>query len=54
LYETIKEWVDIEGEVHPMLAYAAYMDPNTMYYHEAMRELDCTKFNMALVSTNYL
>ena len=36
-YETIKEWVDIGGEEHPMLAFAASADPDTMYYHEAMR-----------------
>jgi hypothetical protein len=43
-YETIKEWGDIEGEQHPMLAYAASAEPNTMYYHEAMREPDRAKF----------
>jgi hypothetical protein len=45
-YETIKGWVDIEGEQqHPMLAYAAAADPDTMlYYHEAMREPECTEF----------
>jgi hypothetical protein len=39
-FEAIKEWVDMEGEQHPMLAFAASADPDTMYYHEAMREPD--------------
>ncbi len=43
-YETIKEWADIEGEQHPMLAYAAVADPDTLFYHEAMRESDSAKF----------
>jgi hypothetical protein len=43
-YETIKEWGDIEGEQHPMLAYAASADPDTMYFHEAMREPDSAEF----------
>ena len=48
-YETIKEWVDIEGEQqHPMLAYAASADPDTMYYHEAMREPDHAEFVKAM------
>jgi hypothetical protein len=42
-FEAIKEWVDIEGEQHPMLAFAASADPDTMYYHEAMREPDCAE-----------
>ena len=48
-YETIKEWIDIEGEQHPMLAYAASADPDTMYYHEAMREPDRNEFIKAMV-----
>lgn len=47
-YETIKEWADIEGEQHPMLAYAASADPDTMYYHEAMREPDRAEFIKAM------
>lgn len=48
-YETIKEWVDIDdGEQHPMLAYAASADPDTMYYHEAMREPDRPQFIKAM------
>ena len=47
-YETIKEWGDIEGEQHPMLAYAASADPDTMYYHEAMREPDRAAFIKAM------
>ena len=49
-YETIKEWTDIDdGEQHPMLAYAASADPDTMYYHEAMREPDRQEFIKAMV-----
>ena len=48
-YETIKEWIDIEGEQHPMLAYATSADPDTMYYHEAMRESDRNEFIKAMV-----
>jgi hypothetical protein len=49
-YETIKEWTDIDdGEQHPMLAYAASADPDTMYYHEAMREPDRPEFIKAMV-----
>jgi hypothetical protein len=47
-YETIKEWADIEGEQHPMLAFAASADPDTMYYHEAMREPDRAEFIKAM------
>ncbi len=47
-YETIKEWGGIEGEQHPMLAYAASADPDTMFYHGAMREPDCAKFVKAM------
>jgi hypothetical protein len=47
-YETIKEWGDIEGGQHPMLAYAASADPDTMYYHEAMREPDSAEFVKAM------
>ncbi len=47
-YETIKEWDDIEAEQHPMLAYAASADPDTMYYHEAMREPDSAEFIKAM------
>jgi Reverse transcriptase (RNA-dependent DNA polymerase)/GAG-pre-integrase domain len=48
-YEAIKEWADIEGqEQHPMLAYAASADPDTMYYHEAMREPDRPEFIKAM------
>jgi hypothetical protein len=47
-YETIKEWADIEGEQHPMLAFAASADPDTMYYHEAMREPDRGEFIKAM------
>jgi hypothetical protein len=47
-YETIKEWGDIEGEQHPMLAYAASADPDTIYYHMAMREPDCAEFIKAM------
>ncbi len=47
-FETIKEWVDIEGELHPTLAYDASADPDTMYYHEAMREPDCVEFIKAM------
>jgi hypothetical protein len=47
-YETIKEWEDIEGEQHPMLAYAASADPDTIYYHEAMREPDNAEFVKAM------
>ena len=47
-FETIKEWVDIEGVEHPMLAYAASADPDTMYYHEAMREPDRGEFIKAM------
>ncbi|KAI2507330.1 hypothetical protein MHU86_7050 [Fragilaria crotonensis] len=49
-YETIKEWADIDDEEqHPMLAYAASADPDTMYYHEAMREPDRPEFIKAMV-----
>ncbi len=45
----IKEGVDIvEGEQHPMLAYAASADPDTMYYHEATREPDRAEFIKAM------
>jgi hypothetical protein len=47
-YETIKEGEDIEAEQHPMLAYAASADPDTMYYHEAMREPDSAEFIKAM------
>jgi hypothetical protein len=47
-YETIKEWGDIEGEQHPVLAYAASADLDTMYYQKAMREPDCAKFIKAM------
>ena len=47
-YENINEWGDIEGEPHPVLAYAASADPNTMYYHEAMRKPDSTEFIKAM------
>ena len=47
-FEAIKEWVDIEGEQHPMLAFAASADPDTMYYHEAMREPDRAEFIKAM------
>ncbi len=47
-YETIKEWGDIEAEQHLMLAYAASADPDTMYYHEAMREPDSAEFIKAM------
>ncbi len=49
VYETIKEWGDIEGMQHPMFAYAASADPDTMYYQEAMREPDCAKFIKAML-----
>jgi hypothetical protein len=49
-YEAIKEWTDIDdGEQHPMLAYAASADPDTTYYHEAMREPDRPEFIKAMV-----
>ncbi len=47
-FDAIKEWVDMEGEQHPMLAFAASADPDTMYYHEAMREPDRAKFIKAM------
>ncbi|KAI2509498.1 hypothetical protein MHU86_4875 [Fragilaria crotonensis] len=47
-FEAIKEWMDIEGEQHPMLAFAASADPDTMYYHEAMREPDRAEFIKAM------
>jgi hypothetical protein len=47
-FETIKEWVNIKEEQHPMLAYAASADPDIMYYHEAMREPDCGEFVKAM------
>ncbi|KAI2499367.1 hypothetical protein MHU86_15079 [Fragilaria crotonensis] len=47
-FEAIKEWVDIEGEQRPMLAFAASADPDTMYYHEAMREPDRAEFIKAM------
>jgi hypothetical protein len=39
---------DIEGEQHPMFAYAASVDPDTMFYHEAMREPDSAEFIKAM------
>ena len=47
-YETIKEWEDSEAAQHLMLAYAASADPDTMYYHEAMREPDSAAFVKAM------
>ncbi len=47
-YETIKELGDIEREQYPMHAYAASADPDTMYYHEAMREPNCAEFIKAM------
>jgi hypothetical protein len=47
-YETIKEWGDIEEGQHPMLGYAPSADPDTMYYHEAMREPDSAEVIKAM------
>jgi hypothetical protein len=49
-YEIIQELVDIGEDQHPMLAFAATANPDTMmyYHHEAMRESDCTEFVMAM------
>ena len=33
-----------EPELDPLMVYKATTDPNTMYYHEAMREKDAEKF----------
>jgi hypothetical protein len=44
----IKDWVDFEGEQLPMLANAASADPDTTYYHEAMREPDRGEFIKAV------
>jgi hypothetical protein len=43
-YEVMKEWFDGDQIAHPMLAFAASADPDTMYYHEAMKEPDCEQF----------
>ena len=43
--------VDLEGELneeHPMQAYAATADPDTMYFHEAMKEPDKEEFIKAM------
>jgi hypothetical protein len=40
LFETIAAWTMEEEEIHPLIALAASSDPDTMYYHEAMREPD--------------
>jgi hypothetical protein len=47
-YETMKEWGDIEGEPHPVLAYAASADPDTMYNNEAMKEPDSAELIKAM------
>ncbi len=47
-FETINKWVDNEGELHPMIAFAASVGPDTMYYHEAMREPDRAEFIKAM------
>jgi hypothetical protein len=38
-----------EGEHHPLTAYKATSDPDTMYMHEAMQEPDAPKFIEAMV-----
>jgi hypothetical protein len=38
-----------EEEVDPILAYAASADPDTLYYHEAMKEPDADLFREAMV-----
>jgi ornithine carbamoyltransferase len=43
-YKTIQEWNSESDETHPMQAYAALADPDTMYYHEAMKEPDRKQF----------
>ena len=47
-YETIHEWNPESEEMHPMQAYAASADPDTMYYHEAMKEPDRKQFIKAM------
>ena len=46
-FMTIKD--DNEGEQAPV-AYAASKDPDTMYYHEAMKEPDRDQFRQAMVN----
>jgi hypothetical protein len=48
-FATLKEWEDSGYEdQHPMMAFAASADPDTMYYHEAMREPDRDEFKTAM------
>ena len=47
-YEAIQEWNPESDDLHPMQAYAASADPDTMYYHEAMREPDRKQFIKAM------
>jgi hypothetical protein len=43
-YEAIKEWFDPKDQEGPIIAYGASTDPDTMYYHEAMKEPDREQF----------
>ena len=45
---TIKERVDVEEEQHPILAYAAYADSDTVYFNESMREPKRVEFIKAI------
>ena len=47
-YETVATWEVLDEELHPLMAFAASTDPDTMYYHEAMREPDKRQFLEAM------
>ena len=49
-YELFAVSAEIEDTQHenPLMAYAASADPDTMYYHEAMREPDRAQFEEAM------
>ena len=47
-FKTCIEINEREGEDHPMLAYAATSDPDTMYFHQAMKEPDRDEFIKAM------
>ena len=47
-HEAIKEWFDPLDQEGQIIAYGASTDPDTMYYHEAMREPDREQFLNAM------
>jgi len=48
VHEAIKEWFDPQDQEGQIIAYGASTDPDTMYYHEAMREPDREQFLKAM------